>query len=154
MREVTISWDWSDGGLERWSIRGLRQFLAWVTDPSYRGAGLCDNRRAKLVLPACTFAFERLLDALDDSLANGGRIAKADFAFRRMHIYVNARRIDLKKEKSNRILSFHEGSMITLAQRPTQQWVFHGTAVHESELLIARLPAHACLPDKSAQADF
>src|SRR5205823_4910921 len=86
MRKVTISWDWSDGGLERWSIRGLRQLSAGVSDPGYR----CP----KLVLPACTFAFERLLDALDHSLANGGRIAKTDFAFRRMHIYVNARRID------------------------------------------------------------
>ena len=156
--------------MERGSIRGLRQILAGVsdsscnipagvTDPGYSiPAGGSDpgysSRRAKLFLPACTLAFERLLDALDHNLANGGRIAKADFAFRRMHIYVNARRIDLKKEKSDRILSFHEGSVITLAQRPIQQWVLHGTPVHESELLVARLPAHACSSDKSAQANF
>ena len=128
--------------------------MTGVSDPGYRCARRRDNWRAKLFLPTCTLALECLLYALNHDFADAARIAKADLAFRRMHIYVDACWIDLEKEKCDRILSFHQRSVIALAQGRVQQWILYRAAIHKSELLIARLPAGPGPPDKSGYANL
>ena len=67
------------------------------------------------------------------------RIAKTDFAFRRMNVHIYFTRIEIDEEKSDRKLSAHQRGMISFAQCCSDDAAFDGSAVHEDELLRARL---------------
>ena len=43
---------------------------------------------------------------------------KTDFAFCRVRIYVHRLGIELKKQERNRVLSFHQSSVVSLANSP------------------------------------
>ena len=70
-----------------------------------------------------------------------------------MHVHVDGGRIEIEKQKGNRKLPFHERGVIPLAQRRGQHCVFNRAPVHEDKLLRPGLPAHARLPDQSANPD-
>ena len=71
-----------------------------------------------------------------------------------MDIYVHSRGIELEKKERNRILPFHESSVVALTNSPGHETAFYCAAVYEHELLTARLSAQTCLPDKTADSNF
>ena len=64
-----------------------------------------------------------------------------------MDVHVHRARIEFEKKESHRILSFHQCSVITFAHRRRDERAFNRAAVHENQLLGARLPAQSGLPD-------
>src|SRR5207248_3301607 len=66
------------------------------------------SRRIKFSLPLYATTLERPLHRLDNCLANAGRLAKTNFAFRRMDVDVYFTWIQINEQKRNRKLSAHE----------------------------------------------
>ena len=95
-----------------------------------------------------------MLDAPSHRLAHAVGITKTDFAFCRVHIYVDSRGIELNKKKCNRILPLHKSRVVTLADAARDKIAFNRTSVHEHELLAAALPAKTCLTDKTTDLNF
>ncbi len=98
--------------------------------------------------------FEGLLNASNHRFAHTVGIAKTDFAFCRMHIYIDSRRIDLNKKEGNRILPFHKSCVVALTHGSSDNIVFNRSSVDEYELLAAGLPAKTCLTDKPTDLNF
>jgi hypothetical protein len=87
------------------------------------------------------------LHRLDNCLANAGRIAKTNFAFRRMDVDVYFTWIQINEQKRNRKLSAHESGVITFAQGGREDSAVNRASVYENELLCSRLPAHPSATD-------
>src|SRR5260370_27384395 len=104
-------------------------------------------RRAKFFLPIGAATSERFLNTTRNGFANCVRIPKTHFALGRMDVHIHGAGIELEKKESHRILSFHQRGVITFARRRRDEWTFNRAAVHENQLLGARLPAQAGLPD-------
>ena len=67
------------------------------------------------------------------------RIAKTHFAFCRVNIYIDTRRIKLEKEERNRILPFHESRMVAFTHSGSDEAAFNRATVYKNELLRLRL---------------
>src|SRR5207253_8799110 len=93
------------------------------------------NRRAKFSLPISATALERPLYRLDNCLANSGRIAKTNFAFRRMDVDVYFAWIQIEEQKRNRKLSAHKSGVITFAQGSGENAAVNRASVNKDELL-------------------
>src|SRR6266567_1349374 len=90
---------------------------------------------------------------MNDRLPDCGGITKTHFALCRVNVYVDSRRIEFQKEKGNRILTFHERSMVALTDSRCEKRAFNGAPVYKNQLLRPCLPAQSCLPDKSSCAN-
>jgi hypothetical protein len=85
--------------------------------------------------------FQCLLNAANHRLAHTVGIAKTDFAFCRVHIYIDSRGIELNKKERNRILPFHKSCVVAFADGPGYKIAFNRPPVYEHELLAAGLSA-------------
>src|SRR5262249_45753188 len=82
--------------------------------------------------------------------AHSGRIAKTHFAFCRVNIYIDTRRIEVEKKERNRILPFHESRMVAFTDSAGDKAAFNRATVYKNELLRSGLPAQTSLSDKAA----
>ena len=98
--------------------------------------------------------FQCLLNAANHRLAHAVGIAKTDFAFCRVHIYIDSAGIELNKKECNRILPFHKSCVVAFADGPGDKIAFNRPAVYEHELLAAGLSAETCLTDKTTDSEF
>ena len=96
-----------------------------VNDPGYRGG-------AEFFLPIDPRTLQSLLDASNDRVADIVWITETDFAFRWMDIYIDQRRVEIEKQKRDRILPFHQRGVITLAHSCSDEGVFDGAPVDEN----------------------
>jgi len=87
---------------------------------------------------------------MNDRLPNSGWITKTHFAFCRVNIYVNTRRIEFEKEEADRILPFHKSGMVAFADNGRDEAAFNRAPVYKDELLCPGLAAQAGLSDKAA----
>src|SRR5690349_16969641 len=71
-----------------------------------------------------------------------------------MDIHVYSARIQRKKKKGNRVLSFHQSGVVAFAYGPGDKTTFDRPSVYEHELLTPVLPAKPCLTDETGNPDF
>src|SRR5438552_17008215 len=112
------------------------------------------NRCAKFFLPGCAAGLECLLNALNDRFPNSGWITKTHFAFRRVNIYIDTRRIELEKEERHRVLAFHESRMIAFTDRASNKAAFNRAAIYKNELLRSGLAAQTSLSGKATDPNL
>ncbi len=105
-------------------------------------------------LPIGSIAFERALNRINQPLANGFWITKADFALGRVNVYVDAAGIEIDEKKGHRMLAFHQCGVVALAQAGAEDGVLDRATIHKDELLIPRLPADTGFADEAADADI
>ncbi len=84
---------------------------------------------------------QALLDRADDESADGRRVAKAHFGFRRVDVDVDLRRLAFDEERRDRVPVGGQEIEIGAAQRAGERLVAHRAPVDEQELLGGVRPA-------------
>jgi hypothetical protein len=108
----------------------------------------------KFFLPVSPSVFQCLLNAANYRLAHAVGIAKTHFSLCRVHIYIHSAGIELNKKERNRILPFHESSVVAFSDSTGDETAFDRPAVYEQELLAAGLSAESCLTNKTTDLNF
>ena len=75
---------------------------------------------------------------LGDNFADFKFAVKFHLAFGGMDVHVYGSGINFKEQAADRVAAFHQGVMITLNQRVVDAAIFHGPAVDENKLAVAR----------------
>src|SRR5437588_9017617 len=91
---------------------------------------------------------------MNNRLPNSDRVTKTHFAFCRVNIYINTRRIDLEKKERDRILPFHESGMVPFTDSGSDKAAFNRATIYKQELLRPGLAAQAGLPDKATNPNL
>ena len=76
-------------------------------------------------------------DRLRDQAPDLGFLMEFHFALGRMDVDVHRRRIDLQKKTTDRVASFHQGSVVTFEQGEVEAAIFDGAPVDEEMLVFA-----------------
>lgn len=138
--------------------RGILDLRFWICDFGKKSAGdfsfeLCtwplelDRLRRR-----GTVKFEqRFADGLRDEVADGAFIVEFHLALGRMNVHIDTRGIDFQKQAADRVAAFHQRGVIALHQREVQPAIFHGTAVDEEMLILARRARDAGRADETPE---
>jgi hypothetical protein len=81
---------------------------------------------------------QRFAHSLGRPLANHPFVVEFHLALGGMNVDVDARRIHLEKEATERVTPFHERGVITFKQREVEATILHWTPVDEEMLVFAR----------------
>ena len=75
---------------------------------------------------------------MEDELVHGARVAEAHLGLGRMHVHVDAARVELEEQHVGRVALVVQHVRVGLADRVREQLVAHEAAVHEEVLGVAR----------------
>lgn len=88
-------------------------------------------------------------DGRGDGFSDAMTIVEANFLFGRVDIHVEAVRIHIDEEKRYRVLTLHEGGVVTFAKTIGDGWALDRSSVQKGELHLAGGPAEASATDVS-----
>src|ERR1700693_2309445 len=103
--------------------------------------------------PAPPVCFKRFPNSLRDTVSDQIRLAKTNFALRRVYVTIHRLRIHFQEQKGDRKLTLHQRGVITLPQSVLNRDVFHGSTIHKKDLLRFRGPAYSDFADETGNSD-